>query len=197
MDQQQNIFNMVDEMGSILLTLQTDMIKVMNGINQLNMIIAKIKQYKANNNMMNNMNNNMMNNMNNIMLNNMMNNMMNNMNIGMNNMIGFQDMNMQIPMNAMMNNMNMINQNPFFDNNGWTLKFENQNDKRIIDIKISKEKLFKEAINMYKIKSGRTDEILKFVFEGHEIYPETKISETGLDNNSRILVISPKSLKGG
>ena len=68
MDQQQTIFNMVDEMGSILLTLQTDMIKVMNGINQLNIIIIKIKQYKANNIMMNNMNNNMMNNMNNNMM---------------------------------------------------------------------------------------------------------------------------------
>ena len=57
-----NIFNMVDEMGSILLTLQANMIKVMDGITQLNLIISKIKQYKANNNMMNNMMNNMLNN---------------------------------------------------------------------------------------------------------------------------------------
>ena len=189
MDQQQTILNMVDEMGSIILTLQTDMIKVMNGINQLNMIISKIKQYKANNNMMNNMNNNMMNYM--------MNNMMKNMNIGMNNMIGFQDMNMQMPMNAMMNNMNMINQNPFFDDNEWSLIFENQYDGKIYNIKISKEKLFREAINMYRLKSGRTDKKFKFIFNNHEIYYEKKISETGLDNMSKILVISLENIKGG
>ena len=219
MDQQQTIFNMVDEMGSILLTLQTDMIKVMNGINQLNIIITKIKQYKANNNMMNNMNNNMMNNMNNNMMNNMNNNMMNNMNnnmmnnmnnnmlsnmmnnmknmnIGMNNMIGFQDMNMKMPMNAMMNNMNIFNQITLDDENGWKLIFEDQSSRKEIEVKISKEKLFKEAINIYKIKSMREGR-MKFIFNDHEIYPETKISETRLNNMSKILVISLQDLKGG
>ena len=49
MNPQQNLNDMVDEMSSVLLTLQTDMIRVMNGINQLNLIITKIKQYNANN----------------------------------------------------------------------------------------------------------------------------------------------------
>ena len=136
MNQHQNIFNMIDEMSSILLTLQTDMIKVMNEINQ----------YKANNNMMSNMNYNMMNNM----MNNMLNNMKN-INIGMNNIIGVQGMKMQMPMNSMMNN---INQNFKDDDNGWNLFFENNNDKRVFNIKISEQKLVKEAINTYKLKSG-------------------------------------------
>ena len=210
MDQQQTIFNMVDEMGSILLTLQTDMIKVMNGINQLNIIITKIKQYKANNNMMNNMNNNMMNNMNNNMMNNMNNNMlsnmnnnmlsnmmnnMKNMNIRMNNMIGFQDMNMKMPMNAMMNNMNIFNQITLDDENGWKLIFEDQSSRKEIEVKISKEKLFQEAIKIYKIKSMRN--YIKFIFNNHEISPEAKISETGLNDKSRILVISLKNVYGG
>ena len=55
------------------------MVKVMNGINQLNLIITKIKQYNennTNNNTNNNINNNMMN----------INNNMQNMAMGMNNM---------------------------------------------------------------------------------------------------------------
>ena len=47
MNPQQNLNDMIDEMSSVLLTLQTDMIKVMNGINQLNLITTKIKQYNA------------------------------------------------------------------------------------------------------------------------------------------------------
>ena len=61
MDSQQNLFNMVDEMGSIIIALQSNMMKVMDGINQLNLIISKINQYKANNNIMNNMFNNIQN----------------------------------------------------------------------------------------------------------------------------------------
>ena len=61
MNNQQNLNNLIDEMSSVLLTLQTDMFKVMNGINQLNLIISKIRQ-----NNLSNMDNNMINNMMNI-----------------------------------------------------------------------------------------------------------------------------------
>ena len=114
MDPQQNIFNMVDEMSSVLLTLQGDMFKVMDGINKLNLIITKIKQYQNNNNIMN--------------MNNQMNNIMNNMqniNMGMNNMMNMQGMNMQMPMNPMMMN-NIINQNDIVDPDGLTLIFNVQ-----------------------------------------------------------------------
>ena len=86
MDNQQNLNELLDEMSSVLLTLQTDMLKVMNAISQLNLIITKIKQFKSNN-----INNNIMNNMMNI------NNNIQNMVMGMNNnMMGMPNMNMFI-----------------------------------------------------------------------------------------------------
>ena len=183
MEAQPNIFNMVDEMGSVLLTLQSNMIKVMDGINQLNLIVSKIKQYKANNNMMNNMMGNMMNNFQNI-------------NMGMNNLMNIP--NIQMPMNAMMNNMNIQNNFSIDDLTGWHLLFEDTsiNDKITIDIIISEQKLIKDAISKYMLKAGRTDK-LKFIFGGHELNPETKICKSGLQNMSRILVISTENLLGG
>ena len=180
MEAQPNIFNMVDEMGSVLLTLQSNMIKVMDGINQLNLIVSKIKQYKANNNMMNNMMGNMMNNFQNI-------------NMGMNNLMNIP--NIQMPMNAMMNNMNIQNNFSIDDLTGWHLLFE-ENDKITIDIIISEQKLIKEAISKYMLKAGRTDK-LKFIFDGHELNPETKICVSGLQNLSRILVISTENILRG
>ena len=149
MNTQQNLNDIVNEMSSVLLTLQSDMVKVMNGINQLNLIITKIKQYNennTNNNTNNNINNNMMN----------INNNMQNMAMGMNNMMGIQNMNMLMPMNTMMNIMNfgMPGLN-LEDHDGWNLLFENQWDKKFVTIRISEKKQVKEAINMYKIKSNK------------------------------------------
>ena len=181
MEAQPNIFNMVDEMGSVLLTLQSNMIKVMDGINQLNLIVSKIKQYKANNNMMNNMMGNMMNNFQNI-------------NMGMNNLMNIP--NMQMPMNAMMNNMNIQNNFSIDDLSGWKLFFEGGVNYPKIHIQINEQKLIKEAISMYMLKSGRTDKC-KFIFNNHELFPEMKICQSGLENMSVILVISPQNVRGG
>ena len=86
MEIQQNLNNMLEELSSEIFILQSEMIKVMNGINKINLIIKKIQQHQ-----LNNMNNNiMMNNMNNnIMMNNIP-----NLNIGMNNInFEFQNQN--------------------------------------------------------------------------------------------------------
>ena len=184
MNPQQNLNDMIDEMSSVLLILQTDMIKVMNGINQLNLIITKIKQYNANH-----INNNMINNMMNI------NNNIQGMSMAMNNnMMGMQGMNMIMPMNGMMNNMNFGMQNVnLYDPEGWTLLFEN--NKKITNIKISEQKLFKEAINMYKEKSGYTNDC-KFIFNGKELNPEFKICQSGLMNYSKIIVIPFANVQG-
>ena len=187
MDPHQNLFDFVEEMSTVLITLQTDMIKVMNGINQLNLLISKIKQQKINN--MNGMNN----------MNNMMNNMQN-MAMEMNNMIGMQGLNMPMvmnPMQGMMNNMNFGMQNINIDDeNGWHLIFEDQDLGKTTTITISEKKLFKEAISMYRLKSGKTDKC-KFIFNNHEIFPELKICETGLKDMSRITVLSITNLRGG
>ena len=190
MDPQQNLFDLVEEMSTVLITLQTDMIKVMNGINQLNLLISKIKQQKINNmNSMNNLNN----------MNNMMNNMQN-MAMGMNNMLGMQGLNMPMvmnPMQGMMNNTNFGMQNiNIEDDNRLHLIFIDQNSGKNTTINISEQKLFKEAICMYQLKSGRTDKC-KFIFNDHEIFPELKICETGLENLSKITVLSILNLRGG
>ena len=112
MEFQQNLNDMLEELSSSIFILQSDIIKVMNGINKLNLIIRKIKQYQ-----LNNMNNNMM-------INNMMNNIPN-LNIGMNNLLNMQRMNPQIPINVMANN--MINFNfPNENFKKWNLRFEDR-----------------------------------------------------------------------
>ena len=178
MNNQQNLNNLIDEMSSVLLTLQTDMIKVMNGINQLNLIISKIRQ-----NNLSNMDNNMINNMMNI------NNNMQNMAMGM------QGMNMFMPMNGMMNNMNFGMQNlNQEDPEEWTLRFDKPGREKVY-VKISKEKLFKEAINLYKSKSNDAQNN-SFIFNANKLSPEVKICESGLKNNSYIVVISNDDIIG-
>ena len=73
--------------------------------------------------------------------------------------------------------------------------FENQNDKKSLTIRISEQKLVKEAISMYMLKSGRTDKC-KFIFNNKELFGEMKICQSGLNNLSRILVISTQNVIG-
>ena len=79
------------------------------------------------------------------------------------------------------------------DKKGWNLIF--QSTKNTVTITISEQKLVKEAISMYKLKTG-TDEQCKFVFNNKELYPEMKICQSGLTNLSKITVISTQNLKG-
>ena len=81
------------------------------------------------------------------------------------------------------------------DQSGWNLIFENQNDKKTLAIRISEQKLVKEAISMYMLKSGRTDKC-KFIFNNKELFGEMKICQSGLNNLSRILVISTQNVIG-
>ena len=89
----------------------------------------------------------------------------------------------------------MIGNMSFEDPNGWNLIFENQTTKTSIPIRISEQKYVKEAINMYRIKSG-TKENHRYIFGGKELYPDMIICHTGLKNFSRILVISTLLIGG-
>ena len=110
-------------------------------------------------------------------------------NMGMN-MGGMPGMNMGgMPGMANMNNVSMD------DAGGWNLVFENQNDRQSYPVTISEQKTIKEAISMYRVKSGNNDPC-KFIVNSKELYPEMRICESGLNNNSRILVISTRNLKG-
>ena len=174
MEFQQNLNDMLEELSSSIFILQSDMIKVMNGINKLNLIIRKIKQYQ-----LNNMNNNMMNNI-------------PNLNIGMNNLLNMQGMNPPMPMNVMANN--MINFNfPNENFEKWNLRFEDRLCGKIINVKINPEKFVKEAIDIYLQKTGITDK-LKFIFNGEYLIPEQKISQSGLMNFSTITVLQEQNL---
>ena len=165
----------------------------MNMMNQMNMM---------NNGMMNNMNNmnlmnqmNMMNNMNN--MNNM--NMMNMMNNGMMNPMNNIMMNNMMNVMPMMNNaVPMANQMPQ-SGNLWNLLFQRKisrtNTQQTINILIDPDKLFIEAVNMFKIKAG-SDEDFKYIFNGKDVIKNIKISQTGLMNNSTITVISLAEVEG-
>ena len=123
------------------------------------------------------------------------NNMMN-INNNMQNMaMGMQGMNMFMPMNGMMNNMNFGMQNlNQEDPEEWTLRFDKPGREKVY-VKISKEKPFKEAINLYKSKSNDAQNN-SFIFNANKLSPEVKICESGLKNNSYIVVISNDDIIG-
>ena len=92
-----------------------------------------------------------------------------------------------------LNNLSRILVVGFYDDSdGWELIFENEEDKKNFSIRISEQKLVKEAIMIYMLKSGRTDKC-KFIFNNKELFGEMKICKSGLYNMSKIIVV-PKSL---
>ena len=107
-------------------------------------------------------------------------------------------------MMAMMNNpqmMAMMN-NPvgggnisIDDSQGWNLIFEKKSGGATINLTISPEKTVAEAVSAYKIKSME-DGQMKFIFNGKELPYSLKICQSGLNNGSKILVISTKDVEG-
>ena len=82
---------------------------------------------------------------------------------------------------------------PNDDSHGWALIFENEEDKKKnFAIRISEQKLVKEAISIYMLKSGRTDKC-KFIYNNKELFGEMRIDQSGLCNMSKIIVV-PLSL---
>ena len=164
----------------------------------------------------NNMNNNM-NNMNNMNMNpqmmNMMMQMMSNMGGNMNtmNMGNMDQANMMNMMNMMqmMNNNNMAN-NMQMNNNmvnsmpvnnmgasqgGWNLFFTKKDSGQKILIQVKSDEYVSEAISRYKIKAV-DDKESKFIFNGKQLNTGLKISQSGLQNNSEILVLSTSDVIG-
>jgi len=190
MNGSQNLDDMLNEMSKVMMNLQSDMTKVMTGINQLNLIITNIRNYRAKNNM-NMMNNNMMeNNMmnNNMMNNNMMNNNMmnNNMNNMMNNMMNLNNM-----MSPMIN-MEIMNENelPSIKDN---INVIFKKDKPImINCKLNEK--VSEVIKKYRAKSLDNEKNIRFIFNAKELKPSNSVAEAGLMENSNIFVIRTKNI---
>ena len=122
-------------------------------------------------------------------------------NIGMN--FNNNQMNMNIPnpnmmqMMQMQMMMNMMNNNMEYDPNQWTLIFEERNDFKTY-IRISPDKTIREAINLYKIRTNRTEDEneIKFVFEGKLLNYNLTIAQSNLKNNSKIVVLSINDIIG-
>ena len=185
MNQGQNLDEMLNEMSKVLLNLQSDMSKVMTGINQLNLLISNIQKYRANNSMNNNM---MENDMNNYMMNS--NNMMNNFN-NMNNLINNNINNI----NPMMSNINMnMNQyqnipkiiNVFFRETG------NDSNKIPIMINVKEDEKIQDIIQKYREKSSNYDINLKFIFNAKELNLSLTVAEAGITNNVNIFVVKKR-----
>ena len=94
-----------------------------------------------------------------------------------------------------MMNVSLNTDDDIADAQGWNLIFENQNDRQSYTIKISEQKLVKEAIDKYRKRSKNIDKC-KFIYNSKELYSEMRICESGLINGSKILVISIQNLKG-
>ena len=178
MNQGQNLDDMLNEMSKVLLNLQSDMSKVMTGINQLNLLISNIQKYRANNNMNNNMmgSNNMMNNN----INNMMNNF-NNMNNLINNNINPMMRNTNIKIDQYLNN--PVSFTVYFresDGNGI---------KNTIMMKVKEDEKISDIIQKYREKSSNYDDNLKFIFNAKGLHNSLTAAEAGLTNNANIFVV--------
>ena len=203
MNQGQNLDDMLNEMSKVLLNLQSDMSKVMTGINQLNLLISNIQKYRANNNINNNMiNNNMINNnmmgigmmSSNNMMNNDINNMMNNFN-NMNNLINNNINNI----NPMMCNLNM-NMNQYINIPKFiTVIFreagemgDNYSNKIPTMIKVKEDEKISDIIQKYREKSSNYDINLKFIFNSKDLNHlnhSLTVAEAGITNNANIFVV--------
>ena len=178
------------------------------GMNQMGMNQMGMNQMGMNQMGMNQMGMNQMgNNMNQIMMNQIFMNQM-----GMNPMV-FNQMGMAGQMN--MNDMSKLIQmnNPNFNNannnnidfnqdnsNGLSVTFK-RNDPQNGELKVVIQCLYtesiKDVIKKYRIKSGDTNLLERFVFNTKNLCPTLTVAEQGLINNSKIKVIDIRDMEGG
>ena len=83
---------------------------------------------------------------------------------------------------------------PLEDKNVLELIFDDQTENLVM-VRINEQRLVKEAISLYMLKSGKTCHC-RFIFNNRELYPEMKICQSGLVSRSRILVIELEMVKG-
>ena len=168
----------------------------MNNMNQeMNNMMPGMNNMKLGmNNMMLGMNDKMLG-VNNMMMNNMMPGM-NNMMPCMNNMkLGMNKIGAQMPMINNMNNIPFFNNNLVNDNddvgiNVVNLLFEQQDNKRVVTIRINKQKSVMEAISKYLLKIEDPNSKYIYIHNGKILNLSATIDQCGLKNGSRILVFN-------
>ena len=157
------------------------------------------KMNPMNNPMMNQMD---MNQMNSQMINNSMNSQM-----GMNNQMNLNQMDMiNSPMNSMMGQMDMNQMNSMMINNsmnsqkgGISLLFRPSgiSDKRSQPIiQCCKDEKVSDVIQRYRVKFCDNEPTKKFIFNAKALNLNLTVAEVGLVNNANIFVVSTKGIKG-
>ena len=130
--------------------------------------------------------------------------MNNNPNMIMNPMMQNMAMNQNMMNNPMMANMMdpsmmmmMLKQmgNGIDDPFGWNLAFEVQRDGKTYNIVIDNQKKVKEAISKFILKSN-IKEKCNYIFNNKQLCEDLPICQSGLQDRSKINVISIQNLKG-
>ena len=157
--------NMLIEMSNELINLQSNMSKVITGINKLKNLLSNIQEYRTNNKIMNNP---MMNPMENQM---MMNPMINNMNI---------DINTEKQFSNISETFTVL----FIDN------YSNINgEKKSFSILTKSDEKISEIIKKYREKSSNYSKNIDFIFSTKYLNPSLTVSEAGLTNCDTIRAI--------
>ena len=154
--------NMLIEMSNELINLQSNMSKVITGINKFKNLLSNIQEYRTNNKIMNNP---MMNPMENQM---MMNPMINNMNIDINTEKQFSNISETFTV--------------FFEDNY-------RGEKRSFSILTKNDEKISEIIKKYRQKSSNYSKNIDFIFNAKHLNPSLTVSEAGLINGHAIQVI--------
>ena len=153
--------NMLIEMSNELINLQSNMSKVITGINKLKNLLSNIQEYRTNNKIMNNP-------MMNPMENQMMNQMINNMNIDINTEKQFSNI-----------------------SETFTVIFEDnyRGERRSFSILTKSDEKISEIIKKYRQKSSNYSKNIDFIFSTKYLNPSLTVSEAGLTNCDTIRAI--------
>ena len=183
-----NIDDMLNEISKSLMNLQTDINKVMMGINQINFLISKIQQFRANNSNLE-MGSNL------IMSNNMMNNManmINPMNLNMNMNSGIMPIQSMMPIPPLVN---MVPIEPIMPKKTFNVVFResirniNDNNRKITYMNVKGDEKVGEIIQRYRERNSDYRN-LKFIFNAKSLNPLLRIDEEGLLEGSNIFVVA-------
>ena len=183
-----NIDDMLNEISKSLMNLQTDINKVMMGINQINFLISKIQQFRANNSnlemganliMSNNMTNNMA-------------NMINPMNLNMNMNSGIMPIQSMMPIPPLVN---MVPIEPIMPKKTFNVVFResgrniNDNNRKITYMNVKGDEKVGEIIQRYRERNSDYRN-LKFIFNAKSLNPLLRIDEEGLLEGANIFVVA-------
>ena len=182
-----NIEDMLNEISKSLMNLQTDINKVMMGINQINFLISKIQQFRANNSNLE-MGSNL------IMSNNMMNNManmINPMNLNMNMNSGIMPIQSMMPIPPLVN---MVPIEPIMPKKTFNVVFResgrniNDNNRKITYMNVKGDEKVGEIIQRYRERNSDYRN-LKFIFDAKSLNPSLTADEAGLCDGANIFVV--------